>query len=149
MTRFVFVPLLAFAFTVPAAAYVFLHRQSSPPICFDTGNAVYRIASAGSADVTVRVEENPAHPDLRVQIIDDPLVADFVLVDDGPGTCPYAPRSLRVVGERESAQLTVGLSRAPADYKAYVNSGRFSQSQAAAIFAVEWKAGRDRLASAR
>jgi len=149
MTRFVFVPLLAFAIAAPAAAYVLLRGQSSSPICFDMGNAAYRIVSAGSADVTVRVEENPAHPDLRVQIIDDPLVADFVLVDDGPGTCPHAPRSLRVAGERDAAQLTVGLSRAPADYKVYVNSVRFSQSQAAAIFGANWKAGRDRLASAR
>lgn len=149
MTRLKIVPLLALALAAPAMAFTFLHGRSAPGICFDAGNAAYRIASAGRADMTVRVAENPAHPDISVQIVDDPLAADFVLVDDGAGTCPAAAHILRLAGAGEPAQLTVGLSRAPARYKAYVNSARFSQIQAAAIFAAEWKSGRDRLASAR
>jgi hypothetical protein len=149
MMRLTFVPLLAFALAAPAAGYILARGHSAAAICFDAGTAAYRISPAGAADLVVRVAENPQHPDLTMQIVDDPLAADFVLVDDDASACPATARRLHIAADHEPAQLTVGLSRAPAEYKTYVNSARFSQSQAAAIFAAEWKAGRGRIASAR
>src|SRR5277367_4404421 len=60
--------------------------------CFIAGNAGYRLSGAGPADYTVRIDDSTATPDLRMQIVDDPASADFVLVDDGDSanTCDGA-----------------------------------------------------------
>ena len=42
------------------------------------------------ADVTVRIDNTAAHPSLRMQIVDEPANADFVLVDDSDAPQPAA-----------------------------------------------------------
>ena len=98
----------------------------------------------------MRIDNAAAQPDLRMQLIDDAALADFVLVDDGDSTaCTGAVRSIRLDSAAAKADLTVSLSRAPADYKIYVRSAGFSQQDAAALFAVLWQAARMTAGSGR
>jgi hypothetical protein len=81
-----------------------------------------------------------------MQLVDDPAAADFVLVDDADtvNACGGANvlQSIRLDPTASNADLTVALSRAPADYKIYVRSADFSEQDAAALFAVIWKSTR-------
>jgi hypothetical protein len=114
--------------------------------CFIAGNAGYRLSGAGAADYTVRIDNSTPTPDLRMQIVDDPAAADFVLVDDGDtaNTCDgaIAINSVRIDPDASRADVTVALSRAAADYKIFVQSAKFSERDAAALFAAIWQ--RDR-----
>ena len=53
--------------------------------------------TVASANITVRIDDAAANPDLRVQLIDDAAAADFVLLDDGNAAiaCPAASRAER------------------------------------------------------
>src|SRR5262249_6092221 len=92
---------------------------------------------------------------LRMQLVDRPEHADFVLVDDFSGGAPATCRSstpIRTVTVDDTAgkaDVTVQLSTdgKGADYRLYVRSARFSQQDAAALLAAMWKADqRHRLA---
>ncbi|MDI1344971.1 MAG: hypothetical protein PSV22_12835, partial [Pseudolabrys sp.] len=50
--------------------------------CFVAGDAGYQLSTNTSAAHIVRIDNTAAHPDLRMQLVDDPAAADFVLVDD-------------------------------------------------------------------
>ncbi|MGH6666048.1 MAG: hypothetical protein ACREB2_14290 [Pseudolabrys sp.] len=143
MTRTHIAALLALAVAIPAATAAAFHSSGTRP-CFSAGASGYRISDSAPANVTVRIDNMAATPDLRLQLVDDPAAADFVLVDDSDtvNACSGAVQNIRLDPAAEHADLTVTLSRAPADYKIYVRSDNFSQQDAAALFAVLWNAAR-------
>jgi len=139
--------LLVLAVAIPAAtASFFASSNPNTTPCFFAGNTGYRMADRGSADLTVRIDNASAAPDLRLQLIDSAAAADFVLVDDGDAdsACAGATaiRTIRRDPQGGRADLTVALSRAPAPYKIYVHSAAFSQQDAAALFAAIWRNSR-------
>jgi len=143
MTRKQIASLVALMLAVPAAAGIYFAPKAKP--CFVAGSAAYRVADSGAANITVRIDNKAARPNLRMQIVDDPAAADFVLVDDGEsGTCDGAVETIRLDSEASNPDVTVSLSHDAADYKLYVRSPRFSTQDAAAFFAVMWRNARAR-----
>lgn len=139
--------ILFAAVVVPVAGHgVFVPSEDS--LCLASGGALYRIASNSiSADFTIRVVDDAPASDLRIQRVERPELADFVLIDDagahGPATCRSATpvRTVAFHTGPASPDVTVRLSAdAAADYKIYVRSARFSQQDAAALLAAMWKA---------
>ncbi|HEY5378244.1 MAG TPA: hypothetical protein VIJ78_01750 [Pseudolabrys sp.] len=117
--------------------------NSSNKPCFVVGNAGYVLSDAKSARHVIRIDNAAAQPTLRMQLVDSPAEADFVLVDDDANnaiTCESASsiESIRIDPAATRPELTVALSRAPADTKIFVRSSRFSDQDAAALFAVMW-----------
>ena len=152
MTRTHVAALIVLVVAIPAAtAGSFLASSAQP--CFSAGAAGYRISDSAAANFTVRIDNTAAQPDLRMQLVDDSAAADFVLVDDGDAvnacTGATAIQSIRLDPAAANADLTVSLSRAPADYKIYVRSAGFSQQDAAALFAVIWQTARKTAGSGR
>jgi hypothetical protein len=140
--------LLGVLAAVPAAAHALLLPTTNP--CFTSGTATYRISAAAQApDYRVRIDNAAAHPDLRVGLVDQPEIADFVLVDDldavqgNACAAPTPPKTIRVDAGETLPDLTVSLSQIGAadasDFKLYVRSARFSQEDAAALFGVMWR----------
>ena len=139
--------LLGLVAAVPAAAHALLLPATNP--CFTSGTATYRISAATPApDYRVRIDNAAAHPDLRVGLVDQPEIADFVLVDDlddvqGNACAAPTPKTIRVDAGETLPDLTVSLSQIGAadasDFKLYVRSARFSQEDAAALFGVMWR----------
>jgi hypothetical protein len=132
---------------VPAAAHSTF--ASNDELCFASGTATYRLApKAVAPDYRVRIDNNAPNPDLRMQLVDQPELADFVLADDfgaQPGNAcrSAAPvRTITIDSKTPSPNVTVSLSPgAPApDYKVFVHSARFSHQDAVALLAVLWKA---------
>jgi len=147
MTRWRLVSLMGWAVVVPIAAVAALSfATATPKPCFIAGTHAYRIADSGHAAVTVRVDKTARHPDLRMQLVNDPATADFVLVDDSGTTTACrgigAVKNIRLDAgatkgnEAERPDLTVALSPAPAPYKIYVRSSHYTPQDAAALFAV-------------
>jgi hypothetical protein len=146
MTRTHVFALLALAVAVPAtAATSYLTASTMQKPCFVAGQAAYRVTGSAVADYTVRVDSGDTSPSLRLQLVDDPAEADFVLVDDSVATdaCPATVTNIRVDPAASAPDVTVSISRAPAARKIYVNSANFSPDDAAALFAVIWKGTRD------
>ena len=139
--------LLGVLAAVPAAAHALLLPTTNP--CFPSGTATYRISAAAQApDYRVRIDNAAPHPDLRVGLVDQPEIADFVLVDDldavqGNACAAPTPKTIRVDAGEMLPDLTVSLSQIGAaeasDFKLYVRSARFSQEDAAALFGVMWR----------
>ena len=155
MTRSHLSVLLALAIAVPAlatAAAPYLASEDSP--CFSVGGSEYRLTHR-DADYTIKIDNAAAQPDLVVQTVDDPSTADFVLVDgaDNFGACSdtRAIRTIHIDSQAHDADLTIALasSTGTAGYRIYAQSAEFSQQDAAALFAVMWKAGRKRDLAAR
>jgi hypothetical protein len=145
MKRTHVISLMALAVAVPAATAGSFFSSSASPAkpCFAAGNAAYELSSSNAADYTVRVDNAAANPSVRLQLVDDPAAADFVMVDDGDATqaCTGASslKTVHVDAAALTPDLTVALSRADADYKVYVRSTSFSEQDAAALFAVIWQ----------
>jgi hypothetical protein len=143
MRRAHVISLMALVIAVPAATAGSFFSSTETPAkpCFASGNAAYEL-SAGAADYTVRIDNSASNPSLRMQLVDDPAAADFVMVDDGDATlaCKAASslKTVRIDLAAQKPDLTVTLSRADADYKVYVRSASFSEQDAAALFAVIW-----------
>ncbi len=141
--------LLALVVAVPAAAQAFLSPKQA---CFTAGSSAYQIsASAWTPDYKVRIDNRAAQPDLRIQLVDQPEIADFVLVDDFDATPRSACRTsvplktIRIDEDEKFPDLTISLSKdAASDYKLYVHSARFSHQDAAALFGVMQQAARQR-----
>lgn len=142
MTRAQIASLMALIVVVPAAAGAYFAPSAQP--CFVAGNSAYRVSKTGAANIIVRIDNAAARPNLRMQIVDDPAAADFVLIDDGDGgnACHGAVETIRLDNKAGNPDLTVALSRAAAGYKIYVRSARFSAQDAAALFAVMWRNAR-------
>ncbi|MDP2411701.1 MAG: hypothetical protein Q8M26_15615 [Pseudolabrys sp.] len=155
MTRAQMVSLLALIVAVPVAtAGAFL--SASPSVtarpCFVSGNTGYEVTASASAQATVRIDNSAPNPSLRLQLVDDPAAADFVLVDDGDAmkACKAITiiTRVRVDPAATAPDLTVALSREPADHKIFVQSANFTQQDAAALFAVIWHGTRKSAAHA-
>lgn len=143
MTRTHIASLLTLVLAIPVVAGVYVSPKAKP--CFVAGSTAYRVADSGAANVTVRIDNQAPRPNLRMQLVDDPAAADFVLVDDGEsGVCDGAVETIRLDSEARNPDLTVALSGEAADYKLYVRSPRFSAQDAAAFFAVMWRNARSR-----
>jgi hypothetical protein len=147
MTHGRLVSLMGWAVVAPVAAVAALSfATSAPKPCFIAGTHAYRIADSGHAAVTVRVDNTAPRPDMRMQLVNDPATADFVLVDGSGGTAACrgvgAIKSIRLddrgakADAAEMPDLTVALSRKPAPYKIYVRSSQYTPQDAAALFAV-------------
>jgi hypothetical protein len=140
--------LLGLVLAVPVGAQAFLPPKQ---LCFSTGAGAYQLsASARDPDFKVRIDNRAAHPDLRMQLVDEPTTADFVLVDDFDAAdndaCNSSGqlRTIRVDGDEKRPDLTINLAADgdAADFKLYVRSARFSREDAAALFGVMWRASR-------
>lgn len=145
--------LLAALAIAPAAAYPLLFPSRVAP-CFSFGGTQYRITSAAEADYRIRIEDAGAPvdsslPDMRVQLVDAADDADLVLIDESAGAvCTNTSiRTIRVDAAEPRPDLTVRLSREPADHKLYVRSASFSQHEAAGLFAVLWQQPHARIAA--
>jgi hypothetical protein len=140
------------AVAAPVAAYSMMAVPPKPlPLsnCFASGASTYQlVTNARAPDYRIRIDSAAAHPDLRMQLVDRPEYADFVLVDDfsgvEPSTCKSSTpvRTVTVDGVATKPDVTVHLSAdaKAADYRLYVRSARFSQQDAAALLAAMWKA---------
>ena len=123
------------------------------------GTATYRLApTASSPDFRVRIERAAPHPDLRMQLVDSPELADFVIADDFSATsestaCQTATpaKTVKVDAEARKPDVVVNLAAdiANPDYRVYVHSVRHSSQDAAALLAVMWKAQQSRAVAAR
>ncbi len=137
--------LLVLIVAVPAATASSFFSSNAKP-CVIAGASGYQISDSATANFTVRIVSAAAKPSLRLQLVDDAAAADFVLVDDSDTvnacTGAAAVQSIRLDPAAPDADLTVVLSRQPADYKIYVRSANFSEQDAAALFAVIWKNAR-------
>ena len=147
MTRTHIVSLLAIAVAIPAAtaSALFATSTGARP-CFVAGNTGYEVIVGGAADTTVRIDNAAADPSLRLQLVDDPAAADFVLVDDGDAVkacqAVAAIKRVRLDQAASAPDLTVALSRDPAETKIYVRSASFTEQGAAALYAAIWQNAR-------
>ncbi|MSO66340.1 MAG: hypothetical protein EXR03_05115 [Pseudolabrys sp.] len=142
MTRTHIVSLMVLIVAIPAATASSFFASSANP-CFIAGHAGYRISGNASANYTVRIDNMAPSPNLRLQIVDDPAAANFVLLDDGDegATCKGAAaiNIIRIDPVAPKPDLIVALSRSTADTKIYVRSAHYTEQDAAALFAVIWQ----------
>lgn len=134
--------LMALVVAMPAATAGSFFASNGKP-CFVSGRIAYQLSDSTTATHIVRVDNMAANPSLRMQIVDNPALADFVLADDGQAAnaciSASAIESIHVDPVAPKPELTVSLSRNPAAYKIYVKSSRYSEQDAAALFAVIWR----------
>lgn len=149
MKRTHLISLMALVIAVPAATAgsFFSSNASSALPCFAASDATYKLSPYDdAADYTVRIDNAAVSPSLRMQIVDDPAAADFVLVDDGDASaaCKAAAsiKTIRVDATATEPDVTVAMTRTAADYKVFVKSSNFSEQDAAALFAVIWRSAR-------
>jgi hypothetical protein len=149
MTRSHIIALLTLVVAVPAVAIganSIFSAEEAP--CFSAGNVGYRLTDRRSADFTIRIDNASARPDLALQLVDDPALADFVLADgtETSGACfgLRAIRTIRVDAQAREPDLTVALRPDDADahYRIYAHSADFTAQDAAALFAVMIRNGR-------
>ena len=143
MTRTHIVSLLALIIAVPAATASSFFTSTSTKPCFIAGNAGYEISPSAKADYVVRIDNSAPSPSLRMQVVDNPAAADFVLVDDGDAieSCKSvtAIKSVHLDPAAAKPDVTLALSRSAGDYKIFVQSANYSEQDAAALFAVIWQ----------
>lgn len=134
---------------VPAAA----HSTFAPAddLCFSSGSATYRLSqNAAAPDLRIRFDNSALRPDLRMQLVDRPEIADFVLADDYAAPRGNACRSsvpvkvVRIDSETRTPDVTVSFAPGDTlpDYRVYVHSAHYSHQDAAALLAALWKAQR-------
>ena len=149
MTRSHIVALFALVVAVPAMAIGAnsLFSTDDAP-CFSTGSVGYRLTDRRSADFTIKIDNAAAKPDLALQLVDDPALADFVLADgvEASGACSglRAVRTIRIDAQAREPNLTVAVRRddPAARYRIYAHSADFTAQDAAALFAVMVQTGR-------
>jgi len=126
---------------LPAAAHTFGFSPAlAPQACLAIGNATYRLARNGAADVIVRIDSAAAALRLRITLVETPEDADFVLVDDGaPPSCTATSntKDVSITQRSDAPDLVVGFvsGTAPADYRVYVRSRWIAPETAAVLFA--------------
>ena len=108
------------AIAAPAGAYSMMAvPPKSLPLsnCFASGASTYQIVTNSAApDYRIRIDSTAARPDLRMQLVDRPEHADFVLVDDfsgnEPSTCKSSTpvRTVTLDGAAGKPDVTVHLS---------------------------------------
>lgn len=142
------------AIAAPALAYGMV--STPEPLCFADGLATYRLSpSALTPDLRIRFDNAAPRPDLRIQLIERPELADFTLVDDFSTPRSTACRTsapIKTVKVDTGARADVVVAMSPdvtaPDYRIYVHSLRYSQEDAAAFLAAMWKTARQRAATA-
>lgn len=136
---------------VPAAAHSFFVAPKGR--CFTAGSATYRLMpDAVAPDYRIRIDNSAKAPDLRMQLVDRPEIADIVIADDssiaGEDLCKTAEslKIIRVSNQERTPDVTIAFTRIAdaADYKLFVHSARFSHQDAAALMATMWKAAKRR-----
>ena len=139
--------ILLAVIAVPAAAHSTFAPQDE--LCFASGAATYKLAPKASwPDYRVKIDNSAPRPDLRMQLVDRPEIADFVLADDygavpGNACRSAAPlKTIKIDSEAQAPDVTVsfGPGDTMPDYRVYVHSVRYSQQDVAALLAVLWKA---------
>ena len=141
------VAAMAMAPAVMAAADAWL-APASDGSCFSSGGITYRLTSSKSADYTIRIDNSAQHPDLIIQITDDPAAADLVLLADadGLGGCAAGTlRTIRLDPRSIEPDVTIALTR-EANGQPRIYAPGFRAEEAAALFAVMRKTPRRRLA---
>jgi len=147
MRRSQFGLTLALIVALPAAAATAYLTKTDGTVaakpCFIAGNAGYLLSSNAKVAHVVRIDNTAAHPGLRMQLVNDPAAADFVLVDDNDATldCKGVSiiESIRIDAAASKPDLTIAVSHDPADYKIYLHSDHYSEQDAAALAAVIWQ----------
>ncbi|HZO48279.1 MAG TPA: hypothetical protein VFB68_20455 [Xanthobacteraceae bacterium] len=130
---------------IAAAAAPFL--TVSPDLCFTAGSVTYQLsANAPFPDYRVAIDNQAAHPDLRVRLVNRVDAADFALTDDagtmvGNGCKAAGPvRTIGIVPAGAASDLTIAVSSQShgddPDFTLYVHSARVSHFDAAALFAL-------------
>ena len=149
MTRSHILALFALVMAVPAVAVgANSLRSAEDTPCFSAGNVGYRLTGRRSADFTVKIDNAAAKPDLALQLVGDPSLADFVLAEgtETSGACfgLRAIRTIRIDAEAREPDLIIALrgEDAAARYKIYAQSADFTAQHAAALFAVMIQTGR-------
>jgi hypothetical protein len=141
--------ILLAVIAVPAAAHSTF--QPADDLCFASGSATYKLSQkAAVPDIRVKFDNFAPRPDLRMELVDRPEIADFVLADDfgapPSNACRSSVRVKVVKIELEKAAPDVTVSFAPGDtlpdYRVYVHSARYSHQDAAALLAALWKTRR-------
>lgn len=142
--------ILIAVIAVPAAA----HSTFAPAedLCFASGSATYKLShKAAAPDITVKFDNAAPRPDLRMQLVDRPEIADFVLADDygpTPGNACRSPvriKTVKIDSATAAPDITVSFARGDTmpDYSIYVHSARYSHQDAAALLAALWKGQRN------
>ena len=142
------VAAMAMAPAVMAAADAWFAPASDGP-CFSNGGVAYRLTSSRAADYTIRIDNSAQHPDLIVQITDDPAAADLVLLADADGLAGCAAgtqRTIRLDPRAAEPDMTIALTREQ-NGQPRVYAPGFRPEEAAALFAVMRKTPRKRVAS--
>jgi hypothetical protein len=142
---------MALVATVPAATIgansLLLSADDDAP-CFAAGNIGYQLTSSRNADFTIKIDSAAAAPDLVLQLVNDPVRADFVLADGAAtaGACAglRTIRTIHIDAQAREPDLTIALrsDSMPSRYRIYANSSDFSTQDAAALFAVMTQTGR-------
>ncbi len=138
--------ILLAVIAVPAAA----HSTFAPEdeLCFASGSATYKLSQKASApDFRIKIDNAAQRPDLRMQLVDRPEIADFVLADDYGATTGNACKSpapvkvIRIDDETRTPDIVVSLGAGDTipDYRVYVRSARYSHRDVAALLAALWK----------
>ena len=112
-----------------------------PRPCIEAGGMSVQIATAPwHADLHVSFTDDPTAATVRVQIVESPEMADFVVVDDADsaeaGACEAgeAARFVAVAAYPSASQPIIYLSPdGEADYRIFVRSRTFSARDAAAL----------------
>jgi hypothetical protein len=141
------VAAMAIAPAVMAAA-AWLAPVSGGP-CFSSGGIAYRLTGAKSADYTIRIDNSTQHPDLIVQITNDPAAADLVLLADADGLngcAAGAQRTIRLDPRAVEPDVTIALTGEEKSQPRVYAPG-LRADEAAALFAVMRKTPRKRVAS--
>jgi hypothetical protein len=146
------------ASTVPLIlAGVFARSEllPGPRPCIAIGDTSVQIASTPwRADLHVGFTDDPVAATVRVQIVESPETADFVVVDDAGSTetnaCEAGPvmRFVAIAAYPSASQPMIYLSHdGDADYRIFVRSKTFSAREAAALI-VGANRGHSRMAAA-
>lgn len=149
MTRTRIIAALALVAVVPAAAVganSFLSVHDAP--CFAAGSVGYQFTGSANADVVIKIDNGATAPDMTLQLVADPNVADFVLADgdDNLNGCGGIPiRTIRLDPQAANPDLVIALAP-QARQKIYTQSTNFSAQDTAALFAVMSKSGHKFLA---
>jgi hypothetical protein len=148
--------LLGLAVALPAAAHEFQAFRAIPPEpqpCFAAGPTTYQVSTTTlTPTYKVKIDNHATHPGLRMQLVDDPAAADFVLADDSDAAASAAChtsmplKTIRIDDAAARPDLTISLAGGDAapDFRLYVHSARFSHEEAAALFGVMWQAAHPR-----
>ncbi|MBI4275045.1 MAG: hypothetical protein HY659_10140 [Rhizobiales bacterium] len=138
-------------FALPAIGHSFFISPKGH--CFTAGSATYQLTpTAATPDYRIRIDNAIKAPDLRMQLVDRPEIADIVIADDfhpsDGDLCKAAGRlkKIRIGADEPNPDVTVAFTQTAsnADYKLFVHSARFSHHDAAALMAVMWKAAKRR-----